>query len=228
MVDFHTHILPFMDDGSQSIGESLTLLRMLNAQGVHALVASPHYYAEENTPEEFLEKRDWVWRRFEPYLWPELPEIHMGAEVQYFEGICAVEDLSLLRIEGSDLLLVEMPFCRWTDRMIEDVLELNERSDVQIVLAHIERYMDKQPKEIWQYLRDCGVLMQSNVSFFTNWKTRHRAMSMLAKGEIHMLGSDCHNKTHRPPNWDLLPEKAWYLAQNCDWYLNYEKEVQRI
>ena len=34
MVDFHTHVLPFMDDGSQSIGESLTLLRMLNAQGV--------------------------------------------------------------------------------------------------------------------------------------------------------------------------------------------------
>ena len=104
VVDFHTHILPVIDDGSQSISESVTLLRMQMHQGVRAVVATPHFYADQNSPEAFLEKRNRVWRQLAPYLWPELPKVYLGAEVQYFEGIASVEEISLLKIEGSDLL----------------------------------------------------------------------------------------------------------------------------
>ena len=123
---------------------------------------------------------------------------------------------------------MEMPFHSWTDRMIDDLLELNSRPDVQIVLAHIERYFAKQENDVWQYLRDCGILMQSNVSFFADWKTRRKALSMVKNGEIHMLGSDCHNKTNRPPNWDKLPPKAVQLAKDSASYLSFEKQIQNI
>ena len=49
MIDFHSHILPGMDDGSQTVEESLTLLEMLRAQGVDTVAATPHFYARENS-----------------------------------------------------------------------------------------------------------------------------------------------------------------------------------
>ena len=208
MIDFHTHILPGVDDGSKSISESVSMLREESRQGIKTVMLTPHFYATENSPIEFLKKRYRAWRELEPYLWPELPNVRLGAEVQYFEGICNVEDIRHLRIVGTDYLLVEMPFSRWTDRMIEDVLELNEWQNTKVVLAHIERYLAIQDSDIWKQLHSCGILMQSNVSFFESWKTRGRAMSMLVDGKIHFLGSDCHNMRSRKPNWDCLPKRA--------------------
>lgn len=221
MIDFHTHILPDVDDGSQSIRESVSLLREEGRMGIQAVVMTPHFYAHQQSPAAFLKEREWAWKKLAPYLWKELPDVFLGAEVQYFEGICHVEDMHRLRIETTPYLLVEMPFSRWTDRMIEDVLELQQREDIQVVLAHIERYMAYQPARVWKLLRERGILMQANVAFFENWKTRGRAMTMLKNGEIQLLGSDCHNMKGRRPNWDLLPEDAWHLASHSEAYLAF-------
>lgn len=225
MIDFHTHILPCIDDGSQSLHESLSLIREEGRQGIDAVVMTPHFYADENDPATFLKKRNKAWKQLAPYLWSELPKVYLGAEVQYFEGICAVEDIQHLRILGTEYLLLEMPFARWSDRMLDDVLELNERDGMQVVLAHIERYMAFNPDKTWSMLREHGVLMQSNVSFFENWKTRRRAMSMLERGEINLLGSDCHNKKTRRPNWLGLPPKAWKLAEESPAYNVFQKST---
>ncbi len=225
MIDFHTHILPCVDDGSHSISESVTLLRQEAKQGIDTVILTPHYYANERTPAEFLQRRNTAWNQLRPYLWPELPHILLGAEVQYFEGICSVDDILRLRIENTKYLLLEMPFSTWPDRIVEDVITLNENPDMTVVLAHIERYLEKQDKDVWDYLRKCGVLMQSNVSFFDNWKTRHKAMSMLTKEKIHFLGSDCHNKTSRCPNWNRLPDKARDLVQKGQAYQEFKNAI---
>ena len=57
MTDIHSHILPGMDDGSRSTEESLAMLAASAAQGVRAIAATPHFYAMENSPEEFLARR---------------------------------------------------------------------------------------------------------------------------------------------------------------------------
>lgn len=212
MIDFHTHILPGIDDGSKSVKESVSMLREEKRLGIDAIVATPHFYANQNDVSTFLRKRERAWNKLVPYLWPELPDIYLGAEVQYFEGICAVEDIPLLRIKGTDLLLVEMPFHQWSSRVVDDILELNENENIQVVLAHIERYMDMQSADIWDILRNHGVQMQCNVSFFDSWKTKLKAMSMLKRGEIQYLGSDCHNMRNRRPNWDRISDKVWDLV----------------
>ena len=56
MIDFHSHILPAMDDGSKNIEESLQMLRMLQEQGVERVIATPHFYADENPPDVFLRR----------------------------------------------------------------------------------------------------------------------------------------------------------------------------
>lgn len=215
MIDFHTHILPGMDDGSKDVRESVSMLRLEGKLGINTVCLTPHFYAEQNSPERFLERRERAWQKLKPFLWPELPRMRLGAEVQYFEGISEVENVHRLRIEGTPYLLVEMPFCRWTQRMLEEVLELNDYPGTRVVLAHVERYLSMQPSGIVEALVEKGILIQSNLSWFGSWKTRHRAMSMLKKGQIHFLGSDCHNMDNRRPNWDVLPEKARALAEEC-------------
>lgn len=186
------------------------------AQGVEAVALTPHFYAQENSPEAFLVRRERAWQSLAPHLENGMPEVFLGAEVQYFEGICGVEEIRRLRIGETDYLLLEMPFSRWTDRMVADAAALNDRDGITVVLAHMERYLAMQDRRVWSYLRKRGVLMQSNLSFFGSWKTRRKAMSLLEKGEIQFLGSDCHNRMTRRPDWGQLPEKARLLAEQSE------------
>ena len=58
MVDFHSHILPGMDDGASSPEESLQMLARSRQQGVDVLFATSHFYADEEDPAAFLVRRE--------------------------------------------------------------------------------------------------------------------------------------------------------------------------
>ena len=57
VIDFHSHILPGIDDGSASVEQSIAMLRMEAEQGIDHVVATPHFYPQYDTPEHFLRKR---------------------------------------------------------------------------------------------------------------------------------------------------------------------------
>jgi len=198
MTDIHCHVLPQMDDGSRSPGESLAMLQTMALQGVDCVAATPHFYADENSLEEFLDRRAASVEKLSGMYWPGLPALKLGAEVYYFEGISRCEGLDALKIEDTGLLLLEMPFCRWSRRVLQEVREL-QTSRPTVLLAHIERYLSWQDPETWNVLADWGVLNQCNASFFLRWQTRRRAIRMLREGKIHLLGSDSHNMDTRPP-----------------------------
>lgn len=199
MIDIHSHVLPGMDDGSRSVEESLAMLRASAAQGISHMAATSHFYPMENSPEQFLARRAAAVERLREAWQPGLPELLLGAEVYFFEGMSSIAELDALRLEGTELLLVEMPFSPWTDRMVSELLAVHERRGMTVLLAHIERYFRFQPKGIWDDLLDRGVLMQCNAGFFLSWKTKGKARRMLAEGRIHLLGSDSHNMSARPP-----------------------------
>lgn len=228
MIDFHTHILPGIDDGSRSIEESIVMLQAEAAAGISRVVFTPHYYASQNSPEEFLHRRRKSWNALMPYMDRDMPKVSFGAEVQYFEGICEVKEILDLRIVGTPYLLVEMPFRHWEERMLEDIVELNANLDTVVVLAHIERYLSNVSSQSLAYLRDNGVKIQMNVSMFSQWRSSRMAMSMLKAGEVHILGTDCHSMGHRRPNWDLLPEKAELLLENSEEYYEIVNTLQGV
>ena len=211
MIDIHTHILPCIDDGSKSMEMTLEMLRIQARQGVTDVVLTPHFYADQNSPEEFLQRRNRAYAKVRRVLEPGMPRLHLGAEVQYFEGICQVDDLNRMCVDGGRYLLLEMPFSDWSRQMVSDAISLNSRSEIQVILAHIERYFRFTTPDVWQELREQGVWMQSNSSFFLNWKTRHRALNMFREGQIQFIASDCHNLTTRPPDlaqaWEYVHSK---------------------
>ena len=106
IVDFHSHILPGIDDGSKSIEESLTLLRMEAEQGITRVVATPHFYPQHDTPERFLRRRNAAEEILRQAMEaePGLPEIFVGAEVYYFKGISNSDVMSELTIDSKKVL----------------------------------------------------------------------------------------------------------------------------
>ena len=199
MIDWHCHILPAMDDGSRDVAESVALVNMQVSQGIKTVIATPHFYANDETVELFLDRR----KKSLELLMAELPdgppEILLGAEVRYYQGISRMADLKALRIEGTKLLLLEMPMSKWTEYMIKELVEMSAKSSFRIVLAHVERYMSFQKQEVWDRLIDSGILMQVNASFFTSLASKRKALMLLKRGYIHFVGSDCHGVTSRPP-----------------------------
>ena len=202
MIDWHSHVLPQIDDGSRSIEESIALLEMLSGQGVDTVIATPHFYANDESLEHFLERRRESYQKLCAVLPEGLPRILLGAEVSYYSGISRLEGLCELCIEGTRLLLLEMPFAKWTDHTVREVISIASRGDVTVILAHIERYIDMQNDGVFDTLLEYGVIMQVNASFFNRGPSKRRALKLLAKGRIQVIGSDTHNITSRPPTLD--------------------------
>ena len=225
VIDFHTHILPFVDDGSDSLETSLEMLRMLNEQGVKRVVATPHFYANHDLPENFLEKRAEAKNKFLKYIeaYDNLPDVSVGAEVYFFEGISVCEYLSDMAIENTKYIMVEMPFKHWSDRNLQELAGIYQKRGLTPIIAHIDRYI--RPfgyKKLFDRLENLPVIIQVNASFFTNKATRRFALSLFRQGRIQLIGSDCHNLTSRKPNIsEALQIIERFLGNKAISHINY-------
>ena len=208
IVDFHSHVLPKMDDGSSGTGESLEMLKMMQQQGVEIVAATPHFYAHEDRPEDFLRRRGLAAERLRSALPEGGPSVLLGAEIAYFEGLRNCRALTPLALEGAGILLVEMPFYPWEQHMLGDILQLADRIGVVPMLAHIDRYPLHRAERGWlsDYVENGG-LVQANADSLLHWRTEGRVFRLLRQGLIHVLGSDAHNTTVRPPRIGLAWEK---------------------
>lgn len=203
LTDVHSHILPGMDDGSGSVEESLEMLRMARDQGVRDMAATPHFYPRRDTPEGFLKRREAAWKVLKEAVAGEekLPRIHLGAEVYFFSGISDCEALSRLTIGGKRCILLEMPYGPWTEPMYREIEGIAVKQGLTPVIAHVDRYIRPfRTRNIPERLAELPVLVQANASFFREGGTRRMALKMLRKGQIHVLGSDCHGSRHRRPD----------------------------
>ena len=210
MIDWHSHVLPKMDDGSKSIDESVSMLKMQAEQGIKTVVATPHFYANDESVQTFLDRRQASFEKLTNALDESLPKVLLGAEVAYYSGISRMENLSSLCIEGTKLLLLEMPFSKWTDHTLNEIYELASQGRFVIILAHIERYLGMQSIEVFEELFEYGVIMQVNASFFCRFSTRRTAVKLLRQGLIRLIGSDAHNLSSRPPK---LGDAYRYIAK---------------
>ena len=202
MIDLHSHVLPCVDDGSASVEESAALLRMEAEQGIRCVVATPHFYANYDDPQQFLSKRAEAMALLQREI-PEkheLPEIKLGAEVHFFHGMSDSDVLQRLTIDMKRCILIEMPGTPWTDQMYRELEQIRSKQDLIPIIAHVDRYISRfRTFGIPEKLEQIPVLVQANASFFLNRATSSMALRMLRKNQIHLLGSDCHSVRHRPP-----------------------------
>ena len=206
MVDFHSHILPGIDDGSSSLEMSMEMLLMEAQQGITHVVATPHFYAQRDQLDTFLRRRDQAYQvlQSEMELYAGLPEVLIGAEVSFFRGISETEFLKKLTIGNSRCVLIELPAPPWDETIFRELEAIWIRREILPIIAHIDRYISPwKSGPMLRRLAQLPVIVQANSEFFVNKKTARMAMRMLKKGQIHLLGSDCHNMSSRKP--DLGP-----------------------
>lgn len=209
-VDFHSHILPGVDDGSRSVEESLEMLRAEARQGIGTVVATPHFYANHDTPERFLRRRAAAWEMLQTAMALEagLPEIILGAEVYYFSGISDSDQLYRLTTGQKRYIMLEMPTVPWTQNMYQEMENIYTKHGITPIIAHIDRYISPlRHRQILDRLEELPVLVQANSDFFLRPMTVPLALRMLKEKRIHLLGSDCHNCSTRKPELGRAIEK---------------------
>lgn len=208
MIDFHSHVLPKIDDGAKDVETSLKMLEESKRQGVTTLLCTPHYYGKRRSPERFLEKRKESYTLIADKI-PNGLAVRFGAEVYFTQDmVTAYDDLALLCIEGTRYIMVELPFTpQWSAKLLEKLETFICETGCTPLIAHIERYpaVLKKPSLV-KKLMEKGCLLQVNAEAFECKATKSFAYALLKKGMVHAVGSDMHNLEDRAPNLRILSE----------------------
>lgn len=220
MIDFHTHILPRIDDGSHSEKESVEMLRLCKSQGANIVVATPHFYPERESVLNFLERRKKSKDALDLFLHEtketeeNLPQILVGAEVNFYMGIENLKDIEELVLEGTNYMLIEMPFESFTKGQLDSLYRLESKYGITPIMAHIDRYIGyKGNDEAIDDLIRMGAMIQLNCEALLQMKTRGKCLKMISHGQIGLIGTDCHNLFSRSSNMErALKIIKWKLG----------------
>ena len=188
-LDYHAHVLPGCDHGSDSLETSLAQLRMAHAAGIATVCATPHFYPQREDVESFLERRWRSYSELQPHLAESRVGVMLGAEVLICDGMDHMPGLTMLCREGTRELLLEMPFYDWPKPILRTLYRLLERDDISVVLAHADRYPTTQIEK----LGERGVELQLNAESLACHPLRRRCLlGWIKNGWVKYLGSDIH------------------------------------
>ena len=189
LLDFHAHVLPAADHGSDSVETTLFQLESAMAHGVERIVATPHFYPNAHSVDSFLERRNQAYCSLKPYLSENMPTIKLGAEVLICDEIENLPGLDRLFIEGTDTVLLELPFAKFRKSFVRSVRKMIS-SGIDVVLAHADRYA---PEGI-ESLVSVGAKIQLNAGALATLFKRRTLYDWLERELVVAIGSDIHGR----------------------------------
>lgn len=197
--DVHSHFIPGIDDGSQSVEESLAMLAAMHELGYNKFITTPHVMSDyyKNTPEIILGGLEVVRKEIKKANLP----VTLDAAAEYyidFELLELIKKKELLTF-GKNYVLVEMSFMSEPQMLNEVIFELFTNG-YQPVMAHVERYLFWHDDfEHYTKMKDRGVLLQLNFNSLTGYYSpgvKKMGEQLIDAGMIDLLGSDCHRLDH--------------------------------
>lgn len=187
-IDFHAHILPGADHGSDGLATSLRQISLAREAGIDLLIATPHFYPRHEALGPFLARRDEAQACLRKALPADAPRIRLGAEVHLCRGLNHMHGLEQLCVEGTRVLLLELP-PDFSVRAYEQTLDaLLYEHKLTVVLAHVDRYA---PGTV-DFLLELGFLAQVNAAPFCHLRSRKAALRRAESVQTVALGSDIH------------------------------------
>lgn len=197
-IDIHSHFLPGIDDGAETVAESLDILRWLAGQGVTDVIATPHFVNETNYVSTRAHNQKLL-KEMQEHLAEEglAINIYLGNEI-YIDGkiLDLFKERKITTLAGSVYLLVELPLNDEFPNYEDHLLDLMNRG-FKVVLAHPERYgIFQKDYEKAQRLREAGILFQCNLGSIIGkyGKNAQKLIKKFAKDKmIFAFGSDVHH-----------------------------------
>ena len=211
MIDFHSHIIPNVDDGSKSVEETFDMLKEAKQVGFTSVISTSHYI--ENAYESNAEEREvWIKALSDGLKKQNIDlSLYLGNEIYFTENIIKLlEDEKATSINKTNYVLFEFPLNTKPMNIYDVVYDMIGYKIVP-VLAHPERYqfVQKEPELIYDLIQ-AGVLMQAN---YTSVLGRYGEKAELIvkkffeNNMVHFLGSDVHKpKTIYPKIPEALQE----------------------
>ncbi len=207
LTEYHCHILPGIDDGADSVETSLKMIEMMQTQGVQRICATPHFYAHrEKSVADYLKKRQATFDKIRDSA--AITDIHLGAEIAIEHGISELPDIEKLAIEGTRIILLELPYRPYEKWMSEEIYNIAAEYKLKVMLAHVHRYLPYYSRDEIDAILSTGSIYQINNEAFSDWREKKVAKKVIAEHTHFAFGSDAHNTTSRKPNWNLLKKKV--------------------
>ncbi len=203
--DFHTHILPGMDDGARDVKMSVEMLCRLKQQGVDRVCLTPHYINHREPVKDFLARREESLNVLTEEikaqnLWDKVPELIPGAEVAWESPLEEEDDIALLCYKDTDMLLLELPFERPDQRTFSVIENIAFKYNVKPVIAHLDRYVKFMDwDQLVRVINLPGAVLQFNYCSVGFFKCGRLIKRLREERVPVVFGSDCHNLTTRPP-----------------------------
>lgn len=198
-VDIHSHFIPGIDDGAQTMEQSMELLSAMAELGYRKVITTPHNMADgyKNTPEIILggleRVRDEVRQRGIAIEVDAAAEYYLDHELEK-----KVADRKILTF-GQEMVLFELPFISEPNMLLEIVFQM-QTAGYRPVLAHPERYAFWYTDFTkYERLKERGVLFQLNLIALSGAygpQAKQIAERLVDAGHYELLGSDCHNMNH--------------------------------
>ena len=227
MIDIHTHCLPFVDDGADSLETGLEMLKSAKLNGAHTVAATPHFYTGKIDVDSFLSKRnDALSLVTESILNREYdyPRIVTGAEVYINSDISEMENIKKLCYDNTDYMLLEIANGVETSSLSEWIYNLTIIG-VKPIIAHIDRYAEY--KKIMQELCGIDVVYQLNASEFCGFWSFGDVKDIMKRHNKFVVSSDMHNLEKRPFNMHKAFDKAKkHFASAAD--IMFEEGAKKI
>jgi len=199
MIDFHSHILPGVDDGSRDVDTSLKMLSISKEGGVDTVVLTPHCHPRSQEHiDAFLEGRDSAFKTLSVAINDkEFPKLVPASEIRIYQDLHKYNGLERLCISGTSYILLEMPYEIWKDYAFEEIYQLT-RLGFKPIMAHLDRFLDQEKH--FREIFSLGALVQMNTSAFLESATRKKMAGFFETGHIHVIGSDAHDLFERKPD----------------------------
>ena len=226
--DIHCHILPGVDDGPDTVEQSLAMAKAFIAGGVGHVFATPHHIAgtawalpAEQIQQQVIELQSVFHEHGIPLI------LHPGMEIAlHYHLEKELEENILLPLGTSNCYLLEPPFQPFRDALLDTVLSFKD-SRKDVILAHPERIPFFQQKvSTLSRLVEQGVMLQVNIGSLLGKfgkKSQETASYLLDRDSIHFVASDAHGPdARRPPTMEewrqleqiLGPDRAKSICVN--------------
>lgn len=207
--DIHTHLLPGIDDGSDSWEETMEMVRTAYVGGVRMIIATPHFlpWEKEHNTMKVRPLCEELSRRIQAVQDIQM-EVYPGQELYYYGGL--VDDLDsgrALALGSTRNVLIEFSEDVSFDAMQKAVIRLT-RSGYRPVIAHFERFGCLREKGRVAQIRELGAGIQSNIHAVQLRENRFWLKRQYRARSVDYIGSDMHNTESRPPI--ILEDLVWY------------------
>ncbi|WP_151736559.1 tyrosine-protein phosphatase [Paenibacillus tengchongensis] len=202
MIDIHSHILPFVDDGAADWAAALAMAQDAHQDGITAVIATPHHAngVYLNPASRINELVPELQERLQEAGIP--VQVLAGQEIRVYGDLLAdLERGELLTLAGTRYILLEMPSSRVPRNMEETCHELVIQGLIPVI-AHPERNSEvaDDPRKL-EKLIDLGavgqVTAQSLAGVFGS-KLQKLSLDLCRRNLVHVIASDAHDSGHRP------------------------------